>query len=334
MQPGSPMAGPDATLNAGIEPALLESGLLLPPVVPVSGLDSPIAPIFNEDLARVRAVVEAAGGAAEVHWAAGVVVVGSQRQLVVTSDRGRGWMPAGAVLPFDVVLPWAHPTSSRWERVRDPARVVVEYAAAVGGRLAALASTHSSAPAVAAGVPWAFADGSLNAHPELVGGQMVTRFELQICESRRAAVNGIGDPFEQRQRALWVGFDADSRAGSTPVRQAILYELRAHPSRMDDQRWLSRLPWDDLADQYRDTCARERAERSDVRDVEIGALDIEGGRGRALLAQAYADEAVLALRNPLAERALRDAVYSWNMLAELPPLAPPASPITALSSAL
>lgn len=328
------MSGPDAPPATGIEPALLESGLLLPPVVPTTGLDSPIAPIFNEDLARVRAMVEAAGGAAEVHWAAGVVVVGSQRQLVVTSDRGRGWMPAGAVLPFDVVLPWAHPTSSRWEGVRDPARVIVEYAATVGGRLAALASTHSSAPAVAAGVPWAFADGSLNAHPELVGGQVVTRFELQICESRRAAVNGIGDPFEQRQRALWVAFDADSRAGSSPVRQAILSEVRAHPSRMDDQRWLSRLPWDELADQYRDTCARERSGRSDVRDVEIGALDVEAAGGRALLAQAYADETVLALRNPVAERSLRDAVYSWNMLVDLPPMTPPASPITALSSAL
>jgi len=307
---------------------------MLPPVVPTSGLESPVAPIFNEDLARVRAVVEAAGGAAEVHWAAGVVVVGSQRQLVVTSDRGRSWMPAGAVLPFDVVMPWSHPSSSKWEGLRDPARVVVEYAAASGGRLTALASTHSSAPAVAAGVPWVFADGSHTAHPELVGGQMVTRFELQICESRRAAVKGIGDPVDQRQRALWVAFDADSRAGSSPVRLGILSELRAHPGRMEDQRWLSRLPWDELADQYREICVMERSERVDVRDVEIGALDVGGGRGRSLLAQAYADETVLALRNPLPEKALRDAVYSWNMLVDLPPLAAPASPITALSTAL
>jgi len=58
------MSGPDAPPTTGVEPALLESGLLLPPAVP-AGLDSPIAPIapiFNEDPARVCAVVEAAGG--------------------------------------------------------------------------------------------------------------------------------------------------------------------------------------------------------------------------------------------------------------------------------
>lgn len=280
----------------------------------------------------MQAVVEAAGGAADVHWAAGIVIVDGERRLVVTSDRGRGWIPAGAVLPFDVVLPWSHPASRQWEGLRDPARVVVEYAAAAGGRIAALASTHSSAPAVAAGVPWAFADGSQIAHPDLVGGQVVTRFELQICESRRAAVKAIVDPFEQRQRALWVAFDADSRAGSSVVRQAILSELRDHPGRMDDPRWVARLPWDELVDQYRNTRTREQAERVDARDVAVGAVATEAGRGRALLAQAYADETVLALREPVAERALRDGVYSWNMLLDLP-AATPESPITVLSPA-
>ena len=278
----------------------------------------------------MRSVVEAAGGAADVHWAAGVVIVGAERQLVVTTDRGRGWMPAGAVVPVDAVLPWTHPESAQWEGLRDPARVVVEYAAAIGGQVAALASTHSSAPAVAAGVPWAFADGSLSAHPEMVGGQMFTRFE-QVCDSRRAAVKAIVDPFEQRQRALWVACDADARAGSSAVRQAILSVLLEHPGRMSDRRWVSGLAWDLLADQYRDTCGRERAARVDVRDVEIGAVAIESGRIRALLAQSYADETVLALRNPVADQALRDAVYSWSMLLDLPPMEAPASPISAVS---
>ena len=51
----------------------------------------------------------------------------------MTSDRGRGWVPAEAFLPADVVMPWSHDDSARWEGALDPARVIVEYAAAAGG---------------------------------------------------------------------------------------------------------------------------------------------------------------------------------------------------------
>lgn len=291
-----------------------------------------MAPMFNPDLALVQSVVEAAGGAPYVQWAAGVVVVGDRRQLVVTSDRGRGWMPAGAILPADAVMPWWHERASRWEGLLDPARVIVEFAAASGGRVTALASTHSSAPSVAAGVPWVFADGTQQARPELVGGAVVTRFELQVCKARRDAVRAITDPYLQRERALWVAFDADSQAGSSPLRQAILAELQRHPGRLGDQRWVNHLDWGALESSHHDTCVAERAARVDVREVEVGKVDLEGGQGRAFLAQAYANETVLALRQPGPEQSLKDAVYSWNMLLDLPAKARPASPVTVLSS--
>jgi hypothetical protein len=309
----------------------LEAGLVPPPILPVTA-ESPMAPLFNPDLALVQSVVEAAGGASQVHWAAGVVIVDGHRQLVVTSDRGRGWMPSAAVLPVDAVVPWWHGQAYRWEGLLDPTRVIVEYAAASGGRVSALASTHSSAPAVAAGIPWAFADGTEQPHPEMIGGAVVTRFELQVCKARRDAVRAITDPYAQRERALWVAFDADSRAGSSALRHSILTELQRHPGRMGDQRWVNQLDWDALEAGHRDTCVAERAARVDVRDVEVGKVNTEGGRGRALLAQAYADETVLALRQPLGERALRDAVYGWNMLLDLPAAAAPESPVTLLSS--
>lgn len=307
-----------------------ESGLV--PLAPAPAVESPIAPIFNEDLARVQAVVEAAGGASQVSWAAGIVVTGAGRQLVVTSDRGRGWLPSGAVLPANVVLPWSHPDSSRWEGLRDPARVIVEFAAAVGGRIAALASTHSSAPAVAAGVPWVFADGTEQAHPELVGGLMVTRFELQVPQRHRANVKSIEDPFSQRERALWVALDADSRAGgSMPARSALLAGLHARHERIGDLRWVNSLDWGSLEEAHREVCVLERAGRVDVRDEAVGSVNT-GGTNRSLLVQAYAAEAVLALRNPVAERALMDAVYSWSLLLEIP-LAAKVSPVNPVSPA-
>jgi hypothetical protein len=237
-------------------------------------------------------------------------------------------MPAAAALPVDAMVPWWHEQAARWEGLLDPARVIVEYAAAAGGRVSALASTHSSAPAVAAGIPWAFADGTEQPHPEIIGGAVVTRFELQVCKTRRDAVRAITDPYAQRERALWVACDADSRAGSSPRRHAILTELQRHPGRMADQRWLNQLDWDALEAAHRDTCVAERAARVDVRDVEVGKVDNRGGGGRDLLAQAYADETVLALRQPVAEHALRDAVYGWGMLLDLPAAAAPQSPVT------
>lgn len=326
---GSPIQpGLDPSAVAGLSAAqLAESGLV--PLMPTPAVESPIAPVFNEDLARVQAVVEAAGGASQVLWAAGIVITGAGRQLVVTSDRGRGWLPAGAVLPADVVVPWSHPDSFRWEGLRDPARVIVEFAAAVGGRISALASTHSSAPAVAAGVPWVFADGTEQAHPELVGGLMVTRFELQVPQRHRANVRSIEDPFSQRQKALWVAMDADSRAGSMPARSAVLAGLHAGHQRIGDIRWVNSFDWAALEEAHREVCAQERASRVDVRDEAVGAVNT-GGANRGLLAQAYAMEAVLALRNPVAERALMDAVYSWTLLLEIPP-APKVSPVNPVS---
>jgi hypothetical protein len=292
-------------------------------------VDAPLSPLValgDQDLAAVRVVVEAAGGGAEVQWAAGMVVTSGRRQVVVTSDRGRCWVPASALLPADVVLPWSHEDSARWEGLLDPARVIVEYAAAVGGQLTALASTHSSAPAVAAGVPWAFADGTDRAHPELLSGPIVTRFELQVSEARRRAVKHIVDAIKQREQVLWLAFSADAKAGTSEIRSKILGDCRAHLGRIDQPRWVASLPWEHLEDEYRQLCVQERAARVDVRGIDVGCLDTQGGACRPLLAQAYATEAALALRNPVSERALADATYSWSMLLDILTAAEPAAP--------
>jgi len=289
-------------------------------------LISPITAFVDEDLAAVQRVVEAAGGAAEVQWAAGMVVTSGRRQVVLTSDRGRGWVPAQTFLPADVAMPWSHEDSSRWEGLVDPARVIVEYAAAAHGQLTALASTFSSPPGVAAGVPWAFVDGTDRAHPELLSGPVVTRFELQVSEARRRAVKHIADSVEQRKQILWLAFNADERAGTSDTRHQMLTILRDHMGRIDNARWVAALPWERLEEEYHQLRVDERAARIDVRDVEVGELDTAGGACRPLLAQAYATEAALALRNPVAQRALADATYSWSMLLTSRPEPTPASP--------
>jgi len=336
---GSASRGPDSASSspvtqvvpgdstAPVGPGLENAGLVPLVVPPTESSSVPIAPIFNEDLEVVRSVVEAAGGAAEVSWAAAVVIANGERYLVATSDRGRGWMPATAMLPTQVVFPWSHPAASRWEGLRDPARIIVEFAAAAEGRIVALASTYpTSLPAVASEVPWVFADGTDRSHPELFSGQMATRFDLQIPASRRAEIAAITDPVEQRRQALWVAVDADTRAGRLAGRSAVLTGLSAHPGRVDEARWVSSFDWAAVEAAYRDACERERAARVDVRDVAVGAVETAGA-GRAEMAQVLATEAALALRHPVAITALRDAVYAWTRLLEIP-RAQPESPIT------
>lgn len=308
-----------APLSGGSDP-LIVPAVLEPPA-------SPIAAVGDQDLATVREVVEAAGGAAAVHWAAGMVVTSGRRQVVLTSDRGRGWVPAEALLPADVVMPWSHEDSIRWEGLLDPSRVIVEYAAAVGGQLTALASTFASAPAVADGVPWVPVDGTDHAHPEMLSGPVVTRFELQVSEARRRAVKHIVDSVKQREQVLWLAFNADEKAGSSETRHRLLSMCRAQLGRIDNARWVASLPWEQLEEEHRQICVQERAARVDVRDIPIGQLDTEGGACRSWLAQAYATEAAMALRNPVALRALADATYSWSMLIDVQSAEPTSAPL-------
>lgn len=311
---GGPIIAPLSASDPIIAPAIFT-----PPLNPLEASD-------DQDLATVRSVVEAAGGASAVHWAAGMVVTSGRRQVVVTSDRGRGWVPAEAFLPADVVMPWSHEESARWEGALDPARVIVEYAAAAGGQLTALASTMSSAPAVTAGLPWAYVDGTDRAHPELLSGPVVTRFELQVSDTRRRAVKHIVDPVKQREQVLWLAFSADEKAGSSATRHKLLSMCRSNLGRIDQPRWVASLPWEQLEEEHHELCVQERAARVDVRDIPVGQLDTEGGACRPLLAQAYATEAALAMRNPVALRALADATYSWSMLLDVQSPEPTSAP--------
>jgi len=279
----------------------------------------PVIPTVDQDLAAVCSVVEAAGGAGKVHWAAATLVTSGGRQVILTTDRGRGWMPPGSVVPADVVLPWVHPESARWEGLSDPGRVIVEYAAAVGGHLTALASTYGQ-PAVAAGMPFAIADPSARAHPEMLIGQVVDRVRLQVPMRHQIEARAITDPQRQREQALWLAIDAHDqavRAGiEAPGRAAMLNALQADLPRLNHHHWIDALPWVRVDTEYADQVERERAGRIDVRDVPIGEVDTSGSVRRALI-DSHATEALLALRNPVAGSALADALYAWSMASEL-----------------
>lgn len=268
------------------------------------------------DLAAVRTVVEAAGGASQVHWAAGMVFTAGRKQIVATTDRGRSWMPAGAVLPADVVLPWTHPDSARWEGLRDPARVIVEYCAAVGGQLTALASTHSSAPGLLGDVPFVLADATDRAHPNLINGPVATRLDLQVeARFRQDAARLAENPLKQRGTALGMAYA--HRAWLPPVAAQLLAVLQANQPKLENRSWMAARDWDAVVEECSVLQEQEHAARIDVWAVEVGALDTDGGRCRPLLLQLYAAETLLAQRHRTAVMALDDALYCWSMVRQL-----------------
>ena len=349
--PGAPPAGPNAGHAPGEQhtngppagvptpaPVISEDARLASASTPLvaAANTAGIAPVFGlqplgdlidaaplSHLGEIQNVIEAVGGGAEVGWAAGMVYAGGTSQVVITTDRGRGWLPEGAILPKNAVLPWDHPNAARWEGLLDPARVIVEYAAAVGGKLTALASTRSSAPGVAAGIPFAIVDASKRAYPDKLDGAYVERVsvESQVANGHRLLANGITDPDEQRQNARNLAsaaaMDRDTgrlHAGPSRYRDLINARITELRTERDFARAVSDEEWAQLRAEHDEVCAQERALRADVRDIPVGELDMQGGRCRELLLKAYSIEALLAVRHQTATGAINNALYSWAMV--------------------
>lgn len=306
------------------------------PLIAPATFIAPVMPgpsgLIDEDLAAVRVLVEAVGGFPDVNWAAGTVVAGGRKMIVVTTDRGRGWMPAGTVLPANVELPWKHQAAARWEGIFDPARVIVEYTAAVGGALTALASTHFTAPRSVGNVPFApVIDPSTHAHPELLGGVLMlrgataTRSILQVDPKAHAEAQAITDDDERRNQALWCTYEsiehADAISSGEVTRgdnlcRRILDQIKTAPGRnpLRTEHQLRPL-WEQLEAVHAALLDQERAARADVRDIPVGKVDTGVAPDyRVMLAQTYAAEAVLGLRTSDAASALESAVYYMDGL--------------------
>ena len=325
-QPDSPStadrggaANPVMPLSSVHDPLIAPAAFVTPPIVFAPAPD-------HEDLAAVRITLEAVGGGDHVQWAAGMVAVSGGKHLVVTSDRGRGWMPPNAVLPASIEQPWNRSEAAQWEGVLDPARVIVEYTAAVGGVLTALASTNFSPPSVVAQVPFVYVDATERAHPELLTspilrGPTATRFDLQISPGlRKSASRYITEP-EQRQQALACAYaahlDAETLSEGVwhsdvrPRLYAVLQDRQTvAPTRITEVRPLL----DELKNEWLTLRDSEHAARVDVRDVAVGQLDNSGGAGLPYLVQGYATEAALGLFNSSAPGAFSCALYHWARL--------------------
>lgn len=289
---------------------------------PVAGLVSATAAAGpgvrpgNEDLDLLRRILRAIGGGDVVGYAAAVAVSDGGRQVVLTSDRGRGWMPPGVVIPAEVASPWDHAESMAWEGLTDPCRVLREYAEAEGVALAAVVTSRYVLPA---GIPAEHVEVSARAHPELLRGRVSGRVEWQAAELADT-IQSWPHPEDSHRQAMacaWLAHqkaaDPDDRRAA--VLRAVFDRARQGVRRHDHRAAGAGAAWQPLLERWASLGFDEVRARIDPAGVDdVGRLDDNAATiTRPLLATLYADEATIALLQPGPE-AREAALYSAAML--------------------
>lgn len=134
-----------------------------------------------------------------LNWAAAYLTRGPEPLLVVTTTDA-GWLPLGTIVPAGVRVLWNVPTAAAWSTVDDPVRQLVEFAAAEGYAIHAVATTHPSRAHHIPNGPWKLVG---ERHPGQVLPRRVTRFELVASPERVAHLRSLGpDEADRQARAL------------------------------------------------------------------------------------------------------------------------------------
>ena len=239
--------------------------------VPVHSDSDPVVAVDDPDVVFARSVLLECGGG-EVSWAAGVFTTGGRRQLVVTTDRGRGWMPPQVLLPRDVVVPWSHEKSGCWEGLTDPLRVLLEWAAVHdGGEFTALAGSRPTAAQALTTAPFSVA--RVRADPsDTDGDQRVSRGFFNVDQAHTDAVAALGGQTAMREYGLRLAVDGVRRAGVHGPARDMCEVFCADLNMLSPRRYCD-LDWEPLVGEHNKLSRSEVRARRDVADVGVGDLD-------------------------------------------------------------
>ncbi|NUS92852.1 MAG: hypothetical protein HOQ36_10625 [Nocardia sp.] len=286
-----------------------------------------------------------------VDWAVAVLRHPSGVSAFVTSNEGRGWLPAGLFLPAEVSLPWLWAVSegSGWEGVADPARVLVEFAIAwgakSGSKLSALVSSQPMDPVLGARLGTVALAGSVAASDTMdlrsPAAGMLDRLGITSSPRLLDRAAGVADR-DIAVRCLELAVDAHIRVGraelatvdtmeAPEIRLRILRALR-------DGRDFADSWWTELQDVDDLIAATALGHRADTSRIGLGELrsdaaDLDPASelsiSRALAFQRRCNELVFFLSEERSRQTLRDSVYAHaqvlgHPLFAAPPAAPPA----------
>ncbi|WP_067903773.1 hypothetical protein [Nocardia vaccinii] len=297
---------------------------------------------LDADLVLARSLLSSILAAADPQrmspaWAVSIMRHAGGVSAFVTSDEGRGWIPAGTYLPREMSIPWVWSVSegAAWEGLADPARILVEFALAWGAQSGARLSALASSAPIDADMLRQLGDlpaaGSVSAEPTMNFSAPATgltdRLGLVGARKLQERVEAI-DSDAIRDRCVDLAFDANTRVaqiGSDTSRSLGAPVLRERI--LDTVRQLRPVPpewWEELRDADDLIAASMAALRTDVSRVALGQLRAETADARAASAlramvfERRADELVLLLAAEPARQVLRDAVYAHGQLVDHP----------------
>lgn len=285
-------------------------------------------------LAGILAAVEKLGGQSSsgLEWSVGVLRGENSVALFVTSNEGRGWLPAGLYLPEGVATPWIFGVDTpEWEQVTDPAQIMLDFAMRYGpttrAKVSALVSSKEIDPATEAAViaVGGLAQGSVEADDSLdltrpgpgmtdrlgvvgtigtVTSEQLDTPEVDIREQCvDMAVRGTRQIVEANGEVIARAIEEVSTARG--LREQILTMLRAGGD--VPEQW-----WQDLwrADVLVQTAIMFRNMRFGGEEEE----EEETGTASELVFERRANELALLLARPFSRQTLRDIAYSYGQV--------------------
>lgn len=289
----------------------------------------------------------AAGGDAVLGlgWAVSVMRNPSGISAFVTSNEGRGWLPAGLFLPRELSTPWVWEVAeSAWEGVADPARVLAEFGIVwgrkSGARLTAVASSVEVDAALRRQLGEVPIEGSVAASSamdfsapkptladrlELVGAPALVRRAATTPEAE-IRVRRWELASDAHVRVHKAGLGSPAALGAPAARERILGALRQ--GREVPQEW-----WDELRDADDLLTASMLSRRADVSRVALGELRADHSEARqasetsalrAMVFERRCDELVLLLAQDATRQSMRDAVYAHAQIVGHPAFVAPA----------
>ncbi|MEV0367391.1 type VII secretion target [Nocardia fusca] len=289
----------------------------------------------NEDLliakTLLQAVLAATDEAVGITWAVAVLRGPAGAGLFITSNEGRGWLPAGLFLPRQVSTPWLWDellgadgeVAAPWEGISDPARTLAEFGRVWGAKANAVLSAIASSGPIDPGLRSRLSEVAMQGLVE-PGSDLDLRV-LTPDTTDRLGLTGSGPALESvaavpdaqvHRRIVELALDAHAQlgrsvsqhfdsSGSRAIRDRILAKVQAGEDVPTS--W-----WDELRDADDLLAAEMVSQRLDVGRVDLGAIrvDDEVNALRAMVWDRRCNELVALLAEEPDRQVLRDAVYA------------------------
>ncbi|WP_063062165.1 type VII secretion target [Nocardia sienata] len=298
------------------------------------------------DLARkqLSTIINTAPDIPGLDWAVAVMRAGDLVQTFVTSNQGRGWLPAGAQFPSTMATPWApriantlDGVETAWEGAADPARILVGFGSVWGARhtsrMTALVTTGTVDMSLHGAVPDAAVEGDITPglYPIDTTARLVDRLGIYSSDGLDPAIDTVPDTMI-RACVAGLASDAHARLGRRN-RDDELHKLRERLlTRLDRGQTVPSAWWTELRHsvatgprQHRGTAVFSGTEPLPGRAPEAT---------RTLALELRAVELLLLLDGKPSRQLLRDAAYSYAQVVNHPlfaadsSAATPAGPVT------